>query len=132
MAKKQRILGAILLSIIFITNGNANVVSQYDELSAEHTLTELSVAINKLKLENLKLKNEIATLSGQKSQNSSIKVVSISSFGNAYTASLSVDGKINQYSINDSVSDDLIVSAIDISGVSILDKTNNQTQIYLV
>ena len=132
MNNKIMLIPIFYLSLVGFTS--ANTVDEYNILQNQQALTKLAVDINKLKLENIKLENEIAKLTGKSgvNHNLNIKVISTSIFDTQQSAMINVKGKIKEYKLNDNIDNDFVIQNITDDGVSVFNSTTDQTKEFLV
>ena len=132
MNKKTILIPMFCLSLVGFAS--ANTVDEYNALQNQQALTKLSVDINKLKLENIQLENQIAQLTGKSgvNHNFNIKVISTSIFNKHQSAIINVNGNLKQYKPNDKIANDFIIQNITDDGVSVLNSTTNQTKEFVV
>jgi hypothetical protein len=132
MNNKIMLIPIFYLSLVGFTS--ANTVDEYNILQNQQALTKLAVDINKLKLENIKLENEIAKLTGKSgvNHNLNIKVISTSIFDTQQSAMINVKGKIKEYKLNDNINKDFVIQNITDDGVSVFNSSTDQTKEFVV
>jgi hypothetical protein len=132
MNKKITLISVFCLS--FVGCASANTVDEYNTLQNQQALTKISVDINKLKLENIKLENQIALLTGKSgvNHNLSIKVISTSIFNKNKSAMINFNGNLKQYKPNDNIAKDFVIQNITEDGISILNSKTHQTKEFVV
>ena len=132
MSKKIILIPIFCLSLVGFAS--ANTVDEYNSLSNQQAVTKLSVDINKLKLENIQLENQIAQLTGKSgvNHNLNIKVISTSIFNTHQSAMINVNGNLKQYQPNDNIDNDFVIKNITDDGVSIFNSTTDQTKEFVV
>ena len=132
MNKKIMLIPIFYLSLVGFAS--ANTVDEYNALQNQQALTKLAVDINKLKLENIQLENQIAQLTGKSgvNHNLNIKVISTSIFNTHQTAMINVNGNLKQYKPNDNINNDFVIKNITHDGVSIFNSTTDQTKEFVV
>jgi len=132
MNKKVILIPVFCLSLVGFAS--ANTVDEYNALQNQQALTKLSVDINKLKLENIQLENQIAQLTGKSgvNHNLNIKVISTSIFNTHQTAMINVEGNIKEYKLNDNIDKDFVIQNITDGGVSVCNSTTQQTKEFVV
>ena len=132
MSKKIILIPIFYLSLMGFAS--ANTVDEYNALQNQQAVAKLSVDINKLKLKNIQLENQIADLTGNSgvNHNLNIKVISTSIFNNQQSAMINVNGNLKQYKPNDNINNNFIIKNITDDGVFIFNSTTKQTKEFLV
>lgn len=131
MNKKIILIPIFCLSLVVFAS--ANTVDEYNALQNQQALTKLSVDINKLKIENIQLENQIAQLTGQSGANNiNIKVISTSVFNNHRTAMINVKGNIKEYKPNDNIDNAFVIQNITDDSVFVFNSSTDQTKEFVV
>ena len=132
MNRKIILISVFCLSLVGFVN--ANTAEEYNVLQNQQALINLYVDINKLKLENIQLENQIAQLTGKTEVNNNlnIKVISTSIFNQHQTAMINVKGNIKEYKLNDNIDNYLVIQKITDDGISVFNSTTHQTKEFMV